>query len=48
MLILEFCCLFIIKGPIEDIEQKHSVTPNDAELIQVRIFMPIIYQLPHG
>ena len=36
--VIIFICLFIIKGPIEVIEQEHSVTPNDAELIQVRIF----------
>ena len=40
--VIIFICLFIIKGPIEVIEQEHSVTPNDAELIQVRI-----YRLPH-
>ena len=42
-MVIIFICLFIIKGPIEVIEQEHYVTPNDAKLIQVHIFMPIIY-----
>ena len=42
-MVIIFMCLFIIKGPIEVIEQEHYVTPNDAKLIQVHIFMPIIY-----